>query len=438
MKKSAIFISIILVLLVIVSWIAQFTNVANKNNQYSIKINQAERYMNEGLFQKAMDALDDALSINENKDARSAWVEAGIRAYEDGVISAKDLSKAISSACDLYPDETIYWEKLITHYLSTNSYTGAYEALIDSKKANATSDVLKNLSNTILYSFTVSRKTFSEFTRAPSGYFTVYDEKGWGVVDPAGERTIDCEYTYISPYNIDSEAVYISGKGVRLINKDAVVEYIISEDISKAYSYSNGFLPFCDKNGQWKYLNCNTGEVMLGSYEKVSSFVDGTAAVYKDNKWTLINANNEAICNTSFDDIKLHSNGDYAFDNLMIASVGGKYGIFDAKGNRVCDFTAADMDAYYGGDIAYKDSSGKWGYITKEGKASITPEYDESRSFSAGLAAVRIGENWGYIDQVGTVVIDCQFFDASYFSSEGSTLVSNQEGKYVVLKRRFK
>ena len=39
---------------------------------------------------------------------------------------------------------------------------------------------------------------------------------------------------------------------------------------------------------------------------------------------------------------------------------------------------------------------GNWGYINREGKF-----FDFVRSFSEGLAPVKIGDKWGYINQGG-------------------------------------
>ena len=51
----------------------------------------------------------------------------------------------------------------------------------------------------------------------------------------------------------------------------------------------------------------------------------------------------------------------------------------------------------------------KFGYISKEGKKAIDFRFDEVKDFSEGLAAVKIGVHWGYIDMSGIYVIPSQF-----------------------------
>ena len=47
--------------------------------------------------------------------------------------------------------------------------------------------------------------------------------------------------------------------------------------------------------------------------------------------------------------------------------------------------------------LAHVRIGGKWGFIDKTGHYVINPQFDSAESFSDGLAAVRIGNKWGYI-----------------------------------------
>ncbi len=62
------------------------------------------------------------------------------------------------------------------------------------------------------------------------------------------------------------------------------------------------------------------------------------------------------------------------------------------------------------------EEKGKWGFINKEGKFVIKPQFDDSYySFSEGLAAVKTGRKWGYIDDTGKTVIPFSFEGAQKF-----------------------
>jgi hypothetical protein len=43
----------------------------------------------------------------------------------------------------------------------------------------------------------------------------------------------------------------------------------------------------------------------------------------------------------------------------------------------------------------------QYGFINAEGRVVVEPRYPEARDFSEGLAAVAMGDRWGYIDREG-------------------------------------
>lgn len=46
----------------------------------------------------------------------------------------------------------------------------------------------------------------------------------------------------------------------------------------------------------------------------------------------------------------------------------------------------------------------------------ISPKFNETDNFSEGLAGVMVGNKWGYLDQIGTLVIKPHFDKAIEFS----------------------
>ena len=85
----------------------------------------------------------------------------------------------------------------------------------------------------------------------------------------------------------------------------------------------------------------------------------------------------------------------------------------------------------------------KWGYINVAGEVVIEPQFDHAHSFHEGLAVVRIGDSdsgkYGYINVAGEIAIKPQFHKANAFS-EGlaHVMIGNKwgyidrEGKIVI------
>jgi hypothetical protein len=61
---------------------------------------------------------------------------------------------------------------------------------------------------------------------------------------------------------------------------------------------------------------------------------------------------------------------------------------------------------------------GKIGYIDRNGRIIIPPQYDAAYGFSEGLARIRVGDKWGYIDKSGQMVITPQYEYSSGFHEE--------------------
>jgi hypothetical protein len=70
----------------------------------------------------------------------------------------------------------------------------------------------------------------------------------------------------------------------------------------------------------------------------------------------------------------------------------------------------------------------KVGYIDKTGREVVPPQFDRTRRFFEGLAAVERNGKYGYIDKTGREVIPLQFDDV-YFFSEGLAEVE-RNGKW--------
>ena len=56
-----------------------------------------------------------------------------------------------------------------------------------------------------------------------------------------------------------------------------------------------------------------------------------------------------------------------------------------------------------------RQQDGKWGFVDDKGVPMIIYAFDDVRAYSENLAGVRMGDNWGFIDKSGQLVIDFRF-----------------------------
>lgn len=437
MKKERIILSVFLIAMVALAWYSQITLNVNQTQKYDELIESAESYVEQKLFQKAIFDYEDALKIKESESVREKWMDAYLSALDDGVIKQKDYIKAMEEFCTIYPKRTDVWEKIISQLIDSKSYKDAKKYYNKAVQAGAKSEKLDDLGDIIEYSFSENKRIYTKVIGSSNGYHTVFNDKKWGVMGSDGEWIYECDYLHIGPSGNTDEFLVTTDKGLRVLDKSSVVQAIIEEEFKDSKMISDSIIPVYDGKA-WRYYDYSENKYILDSYENVSSFCDGNAYIKKDGKWYLINKSGEVTDGVSFDNIIMLDNGEFSYKNIMIASNDGKCDIYNSDGKKLSDIGASDMDFYFGDLIAFKDGNGKWGFVDKDGNIKIEAQFDEAKSFSGGLAAVKKDEKWGFINKTGKLVIENRFVDTGYFTSKGICFVSDSTGEFHMIALRFK
>ena len=82
---------------------------------------------------------------------------------------------------------------------------------------------------------------------------------------------------------------------------------------------------------------------------------------------------------------------------------------------------------------------GKWGFVNRNGKIVVNPEFDYVFNFSEGIAAVKVGDKYGFIDTTGVLIVPCEYdeVESSFEDGEGKLVkgdkvyVFNRSGEMV-------
>ena len=77
--------------------------------------------------------------------------------------------------------------------------------------------------------------------------------------------------------------------------------------------------------------------------------------------------------------------------------------------------------------------NGYWGFAV-DGRFVIPPHYDLAFEFSEGLALVRVGDVWHFIDECGEVVITCGRGVGIKPFKGGVTRIVREEGEYIIYR----
>ncbi|HNX89386.1 MAG TPA: WG repeat-containing protein [Paludibacteraceae bacterium] len=189
-----------------------------------------------------------------------------------------------------------------------------------------------------------------------------------GFIDKKGKVAIPLLYDEVWSFNDGLARVRI-GKYVGFIDTNgSEVIPVIYENLDIDFPVT---LSKVMRNGLWGFIDTKAKEVISLKYDKVSSFSEGLAIVYRDGICKLIDEN-ECIVNS----------------NLPLYDIG---------------------ELKFSENLARVKLNEKFGYINKTGQQIISPLFDKANHFVGGLAIVSISDKYGYIDSVGNTFIECKW-----------------------------
>ncbi len=423
MKNTVI--SIFLVILAVIGWVSWMSGTAEEKNvadESKSMVKTADGYMERGLYQRAMEKYNAALSINETEDVREKLINAYALRYEEDEGIFSSYVSQLENAVNKYPKNLDFCTELVKMYDSMGAYEKIYTTLNYVLSNGLKNEELEAMRTAVRYDGNVTGYQYEEIECLSNGTYVVQNEGYWGAVSTSGSNALECAYEYVSPASSDGTRVYTTAKDSRLINGNGMVLGIFEEKVFEAGIFANDMIPV-RRGDEYVYVDSFADEVM-GGYEYAGSFSNNMAAVKKEDKWYFINNKGEEIGGAYYD-IVVDGNGNYLSGSFILAAKEeGTYGIYDKELKKIADFDCDAVDiCTVDGIIAFKDGD-LWGYVNTEGKVVIKPEFDEAKSFSNGLAAVCKDGKWGFIDPNGAVVIEYTYEAADYFNAEGKCWVS--------------
>lgn len=243
-----------------------------------------------------------------------------------------------------------------------------------------------------------------------------------GMIDGNNKIIIPFEYSNIGKfYNVGAyNMAWVEQDGkYGIYNIDGTV--IQPWDIEKAYVMNENsgttYLTFDDfpdpstpyihivVNGMTGVLSGKTYKTVIPcKYGYISPVINERAFYKANNKWGIMDIQNNSIQEAIYDKIKINNN--------WLSDAFTTEGIFQ--------------------DNMYVFIGDKQGMIDKNGKAFIPVKYDSLGVFSENMIVAKCGNLYGYINSNGEECIPLTYSHADNFS-EGLAAVKNEKGKYMFI-----
>src|SRR4051812_41995881 len=155
------------------------------------------------------------------------------------------------------------------------------------------------------------------------------------------------------------------------------------------------------QNGRSGFVN-NRGQVKIApQFEQAAPFSDGLAVVSVGGRAGYIDTDGKFVINPQFDGGAPFSEG------LAAVKVGEAWGFINKRGKLVIpaqyQWASANIPPQFSAGLAAvsRGPGTPVGFIDKDGRMALAPHYDYALPFSDGLALVRVGGRYGFINSNG-------------------------------------
>lgn len=444
-NKTLIIIGVILLNILVVFMIGQ--SLMGKTTQYEQLLTEARSLAEQELCSKSIAKYNEAILIKDELEVRIEMIDV----YEKGIdigelTNTYDIMSSVTAIVDAFRQEPRAYEDACELFLKYDKYEECAKVLMQARDLRVTSEKIEAYRSQVRYQYTKYFAMYTEVLPAFDGMYTVKVETGYTFLNDEGSPDFDGTFITASSFSEGYAFVKASHPDGTdrsfLVNKDGErqvylngVEHSSGVGRAKDADGNDVLLLACKLGDRYKYLDVSGNEA-FGEYEYAGRFRNNVAAVREsEGSWKLINGAGKAITDTVFEDVVLNEFEECAAKGFIIAKTGGKYRIYNLKAQQVGDFTCDGAKAFVDEYAAFR-SGDQWGFVDTQGKVIIQPQYEDAKSFSNSMGAVKVGEGWVFINPKNEVVIQETFEDVDYLNGKGICFVKS-EGYWSYLKMYY-
>ena len=414
MNRKNIILSLILIAGVLGGWSLVLSGMIRAGFSLNSAMREADRLAEKQLYAKSLAEYEEILQNHESEEVRTKYLLAYEGAYRDGEAAWPAYEAVLRESILLYPENTAYIRILAECYQARKKTESAYGLITEAFERGVRDERLREIYLKSRYQTALKGTAFSEFRESPDGSFTVRRGEKWGRYLPDTSAAVSPSCSYLGPlYN--GINIEISDDCCRIRTAGGITQGIIAERVISVLPYSSGLSPAETEEG-WYYYSVSA-EKVFGPFLFASAVSEHRSAVLDDAGWHVFDTDaGEMVRN--YKEIRVDNQGFFSRRGWYLAKEQDSYHIYQADGAVTADFAADEIDEYCGSWVAYC-RDGLWGFADVSGEIMIEPKYQAAKSFRNGLAAVRIGSLWGFINQDDELVIPCQYYDTGYFNEAG-------------------
>ena len=281
----------------------------------------------------------------------------------------------------------------------------------------------------------------------PTGYYTIYENGKWGVIDTKQNVVIKPSYdemiivpdntkpVFICTTNVDYEnntfeTQALDNKNNKLFTNYNKVEVIYNNDKSNNLWYESGMLKV-QKDGKYGLINLDGKELLPCEYDEIKALTGtkGVVITIKDGKQGLVDALGNIIINNEYAEIL--SLTDKFSDGFIVKAENGKYGVINYDKTVALETKYNEIKNVYGNNSYVVKEENTWKIVNNEGSAYLEGKFEDVKQINGSNVIVKNNGKYGVFTLAGETKIEPQYEDLTFAYTD--TYIAKNNGKYGII-----
>ncbi len=255
-------------------------------------------------------------------------------------------------------------------------------------------------------------------------YFPILSKnKQYGFVNSQGQVTVEPQYDFVDDF---SSRAALVGRGDK-------ISYIDPRGTLLAgFLWEDGFpfkgeLAVVMNNDRQGVINKAGGAVLPTDFDEVFLDEQGPVLARKGSSYRYYSREGRPLSNE-------YESAELFHDGLAVVRANGKAEIMSLDGQPFLSGDFSDIKILATNTLAIQDSTGKWTITDRTGAPLSAKRYDKVGNMADSLAAVQVGQKYGYIDPRGkeAIAVNLTAFDniadAKFSQERAKTAYRNKYG----------
>lgn len=422
-----VLITAVFLLALTITGIRVFTVDSPKQKQEHL-LSLAENDFKDKAYAAALDKLKDAKLLG---DFNSQRINKMLKTAYSNLLSDNKYSKEYLELLEKEMDSKNVSEDIFIEAFNYYSVADNYKEMLNVLKRGidkTDSKKLKDIYEKNRYLYETEYNTYEYLSEIQNGMIVYRKDNKEGVLSHTGSTIVEADYDRVS-LGYNGKMVVKRDGEITSINYNGSRFSLLKEAADDLGYLSEGYIGIKSKPG-YRLYDDNLNLISDTYFEDIGTFSNEYLAIKKDGKYGVLDRQLNWAIEPEHEGIAMDDMKRCAGQECIFVRDNQKVELY--KKNKATGLYFDDAKPFNSEGLAAVKKGDKWGFIDKDGNQIIDFKYEDAKSFGGHLGAVKMNGKWGYLSIGGEAVIDCLFEDAGTFYKGVAPVKIN--GRYTLLK----